>query len=74
MEGGVKGDFFKEYQDKNLLTSKTKNVDNMIVPEDTVKYARKNGAAFYFYLRPLKHCKTNRKCERHTSELQLLAC
>ena len=46
----------------------------MIVPEDTVKYARKNGAAFYFYLRPLKHCKTNRKCERHTSELQLLAC
>lgn len=43
----------------------------MIVPEDRVKYARKNGATFYFYLRPLKHCKMNRKCERHTSELVL---
>ena len=56
MEGGVKGKFFREHQDKNLLASKTKKVDNVIVPEDRIRYASKNGAVF-----PLKHCKTNRK-------------
>lgn len=54
----LRGNFFKEHQDKNLQTSKTKKVDKIVVPEDGIKYASKNGATFCFFLRSLENYKT----------------
>ena len=60
MEGWrcVNGKFFKEHQDKNLQTSKTKKVDKIVVPEDRIKYASKNGAILCVFLRSLENYKT----------------
>lgn len=60
MDGGVKGEIFSTASRLEFIDFKDKE-DKTIVPEDRTKFASKNGATFWFFLRSLKHCRTNKK-------------